>query len=194
MDLPEPPRPDQRAYPPAPEAPAPPGPGSKSKPSTGFIIAMIIVRTDRPRRDHQRFRRRVLIPGRRRTVFLGRRHLRRLRRFEPGRRDLPEPKRGTRLRNRRSRCLGSPASPRHPERSSTSSRNEATHRATSPVPSRSTARWLKGIRAAVRTPSARRAAVSDRSGGWHLVDIARYLGVSKQRAHQLAAEGRSRRP
>lgn len=43
MDLPEPPRPDQRAYPPAPQAPAPPGPGSKSKPSTGFIIAMVIV-------------------------------------------------------------------------------------------------------------------------------------------------------
>jgi len=25
---------------------------------------------------------------------------------------------------------------------------------------------------------------------WRLVDIARHLGVSKQRAHQLAAEGR----
>jgi Mycobacterium membrane protein len=43
MDLPEPPRPDQKSYPPAPQAPAPPGPGSKSKPSTGFIIAMVIV-------------------------------------------------------------------------------------------------------------------------------------------------------
>jgi hypothetical protein len=43
MDLPEPPRPDQRAYPPAPEAPAPPGPGSKWKPSAGFIVAMVIV-------------------------------------------------------------------------------------------------------------------------------------------------------
>jgi hypothetical protein len=43
MDLPEPPRPDQKAYPPAPQAPAPSGPGSKSKPSTGFIVAMVIV-------------------------------------------------------------------------------------------------------------------------------------------------------
>ena len=41
MDLPEPPRPDQKAYPPAPQAPAPSGP--KWKPSTGFIIAMVIV-------------------------------------------------------------------------------------------------------------------------------------------------------
>jgi hypothetical protein len=42
MDLPEPPRPDQKAYPPAPQAPAPPGPGSKWKPSTSFIVAMVV--------------------------------------------------------------------------------------------------------------------------------------------------------
>lgn len=43
MDLPEPPRPDQKSYPPPSQRPAPPGPGSKWKPSTGFIVAMVIV-------------------------------------------------------------------------------------------------------------------------------------------------------
>jgi hypothetical protein len=42
MDLPEPPRPDQKAYRPAPQAPRTPPP-QKSKPSTGFIIAMVVV-------------------------------------------------------------------------------------------------------------------------------------------------------